>query len=914
MPDRDRNSTHQFILRKAFGSKKSGEKSGITPFRIAFHSGIKSSGNPKYVYDSSDYTRFKTLQEKNRAYVKKKRLDTSSMDETANENTDVNVGTSAPMMNIGSVLGDTSVGSENILFDCRAGTTPGMYVKNEDGTKNTSFCCGEAALDVNLRCTDSKAVCNVTGNPSLKLCNKTFPNCSNFTPTITVICNLEEVSDGGNLTSLSSEQKITSNFGATHKQITLNGVTNIGLINNTIYIFDWSHMEQYSSKNEPIVFTTLPDGTSQHSSENIVIDYTNKTTTITVTSDTPNHLYLFLSGDSNGNHIYGYLPGTLSIYSEEQQQHPDFHEEQRQKLDPEQTKYKPCSSDNDCGARQLCVWSAPQDVSKGQYCGHHCIPHPTACDGSGECDFSVFMKNVMPRESACQTSSLACCTLSPQPEYCPVANTNGEGGRGEGGTCLQQINNSHDLILASIANTSDMCKKFESNINKHMEPGNELEMDCSSIYNCWKETMYDETKCSHITKEEFIQKCNEIKINNADPNTSNMSIKFYASCNPANTRTNHGVIEPDETSDGFSPDDEVSSVDPIYLSENGVDETIEPPTEKNWITENSVTPIKNQGSCGSCVTFGLNATIEAAYKIKHGTLISLSEQQMLDCVPRQTCDGSWPQRVYDDIKDNNIGICSAAEYPYFSGCGSMVKICNAPGDDKIKDNVSCRYLSNNAPPFLYESSCYGSCNTSQCTNKVTLLPYIELYQLYNKTEYEYLTIFQNASHPTSTSTAEEIAWHNKMLEIERLAMQAISQKGVLSAAMYVNNSFQHGDGFVSPETRGSGMDEEVYSCTRSEISRLKALKDNNIYFTQQYNDAVLNEAYRCTTRLNHAVAIVGYDTKTDRNGVIRNYWIVKNSWGFSFANKGFINIERYSTGGKGADYGLLRYAFYAVVE
>nr|GLL30379.1 ervatamin-B-like [Ipomoea trifida] len=86
----------------------------------------------------------------------------------------------------------------------------------------------------------------------------------------------------------------------------------------------------------------------------------------------------------------------------------------------------------------------------------------------------------------------------------------------------------------------------------------------------------------------------------------------------------------------------------------------------DWREMGAVTDIKNQGStCGSCWAFSVVATIEGINKIRTGQLISLSEQQLIDCdVKNYGCDGGNVDEAFRYIIGNGGGVAAESNYTY----------------------------------------------------------------------------------------------------------------------------------------------------------------------------------------------------------------------------------------------------------
>jgi C1A family cysteine protease len=117
------------------------------------------------------------------------------------------------------------------------------------------------------------------------------------------------------------------------------------------------------------------------------------------------------------------------------------------------------------------------------------------------------------------------------------------------------------------------------------------------------------------------------------------------------------------------------------------------PTEIDWTTKGAVTPVKNQGQCGSCWSFSTTGSLEGAYFLKYGTLESFSEQNFVDCDNRKNggkdmgCNGGLMDNAFNWAAKNG-GVCTEAGYPYTSGNTKKAGTC---------DQSKCTKNANVAP-------------------------------------------------------------------------------------------------------------------------------------------------------------------------------------------------------------------------
>merc|ERR1711959_259407 len=210
----------------------------------------------------------------------------------------------------------------------------------------------------------------------------------------------------------------------------------------------------------------------------------------------------------------------------------------------------------------------------------------------------------------------------------------------------------------------------------------------------------------------------------------------------------------------------------------------------DWSTHGAVTPPKNQGHCGSCWSFSVTGALEGAWQVATGKLVSLSEQEFVDCDHVDGgCNGGLMDQGFSFATRN--GLCTESSYPYHAKA--------------------------------------GTCQQSSCT--------------------------------VGIPQGGVIGFKDVATDSMQALMSAVAQQPVSIAIEADQMSFQ------------------------------------------LYNGGVLSDY--CGTRLDHGVLLVGYGTDG------KDYWKVKNSWGPTWGEQGYLRLFR-GKGGSG-ECGLLREPSFPVV-
>jgi len=205
------------------------------------------------------------------------------------------------------------------------------------------------------------------------------------------------------------------------------------------------------------------------------------------------------------------------------------------------------------------------------------------------------------------------------------------------------------------------------------------------------------------------------------------------------------------------------------------------PADVDWRNKSIVTDIKDQKQCGSCWAFSTTGSLEGQHAIKTKKLVSLSEQNLVDCSMKQGnhgCMGGLMDFAFKYIKDNK-GIDTEASYPYTAKTG---KKC-----------------------------------------------------LYNATN----------------SGANLTSWVDVKRGSETDLQKAVATVGPVSVAIDASRPTFH-----------------------------------------FYKKGIYHDFFCSSSRLDHGVLAVGYGSANETAWGPKDFWLVKNSWGKTWGQAGYINMAR----------------------
>ncbi|XP_062005478.1 senescence-specific cysteine protease SAG12-like [Rosa rugosa] len=156
-------------------------------------------------------------------------------------------------------------------------------------------------------------------------------------------------------------------------------------------------------------------------------------------------------------------------------------------------------------------------------------------------------------------------------------------------------------------------------------------------------------RCDIFSKNvEFVE-----KFNNEGNKSYKLSINKFSDMTNEEFLTHHTGYKIPTTLSSTSSDFSYQS-----LAATGI------PARVDWREQQAVTPIKDQARCGACWAFTVVAAVEGLTKIKTGRLISLSEQQLVDCDHQSSgCMGGSLLSAYSYVIQNG-GLTREENYRY----------------------------------------------------------------------------------------------------------------------------------------------------------------------------------------------------------------------------------------------------------
>jgi cathepsin L len=116
------------------------------------------------------------------------------------------------------------------------------------------------------------------------------------------------------------------------------------------------------------------------------------------------------------------------------------------------------------------------------------------------------------------------------------------------------------------------------------------------------------------------------------------------------------------------------------------------PDSIDWRTKGAITPIKNQGSCGDCYAFSTVSCVESLWFLAGNKLVTLSEEQILDCSGPWGNTGCYGGNVaYGFAYVKSKGLTLSSNYPYTGKQSTCNSTAQGLPVTKISSSVYVKY-------------------------------------------------------------------------------------------------------------------------------------------------------------------------------------------------------------------------------
>merc|ERR1712032_510618 len=211
------------------------------------------------------------------------------------------------------------------------------------------------------------------------------------------------------------------------------------------------------------------------------------------------------------------------------------------------------------------------------------------------------------------------------------------------------------LDIAVTATASDGTKALCANI--HTTPGLGAMDQWSTYKQEWNKVYNGDEDAAH--KATFEQNLAEIEAHNAQGLSWTEGINRWTDLTQEEYRVAAGL--------GYKPAGKLYGDMPhMGVHEYNGEELA---ASVDWTTKGAVTPVKDQGQCGSCWAFSTTGSMEGAWQIGTGKLESLSEQQFVDCDKQNSgCNGGLMDYAFDFA--TNTAVATENSYAYTARDGT----------------------------------------------------------------------------------------------------------------------------------------------------------------------------------------------------------------------------------------------------